>query len=86
MDAVRTAVAQLGGRAQIESRAGVGTTVRFTLPFTVIMSRVMTVEAGGQAFGIPLDALVETLRVPRERIRPLGAASGLRVARAAPCR
>jgi two-component system chemotaxis sensor kinase CheA len=75
MDAVRTAVAQLGGRAQIESRAGVGATVRLTLPFTVVMSRVMTVEAGGQAFGIPLDALVETLRAPREHIVPLGAGS-----------
>jgi two-component system chemotaxis sensor kinase CheA len=39
------------------------------------MSRVMTVEAGGQAFGIPLDALVETLRAPREHIVPLGAGS-----------
>ena len=75
MDAVRAAVAQLGGRAQIESRAGVGATVRLTLPFTVVMSRVMTVEVGGQAFGIPLDALVETLRAPREHIVPLGAGS-----------
>ena len=73
MDAVRTSLTQLGGRVEVESRAGKGATVRFTLPFTVIMSRVVTVEAGGQAFGIPLDALVETLRVPRDRILPLGA-------------
>lgn len=73
MDAVRTAAAKLGGRVQIESRQGAGTTVRFTLPFSVVMSRVITVEAGGQAFGIPLDALVETLRVPRAHILPLGA-------------
>jgi len=73
LDAVRTAAAQLGGQVEVESRAGVGATVRLTLPFTVVMSRVMTVEAGGQAFGIPLDALVETLRVPRDRILPLGA-------------
>jgi two-component system chemotaxis sensor kinase CheA len=73
MDAVRTAAGQLGGQVQIESRMGVGTTVRFTLPFSVVMSRVLTVEAAGQAFGIPLDALVETLRVPRAHIVPLGA-------------
>ena len=60
MDAVRTAVSQLGGRVQVETRAGVGTKVRFTLPFAVIMSRVMIVEAGGQAFGITLDALEES--------------------------
>jgi two-component system chemotaxis sensor kinase CheA len=73
MDAVRAAAAKLGGRVQVDSRRGAGTTVRFTLPFTVVMSRVMTVESGGQAFGIPLDALVETLRLPLERIRPIGA-------------
>jgi two-component system chemotaxis sensor kinase CheA len=39
-----------------------------------MMSQVMTVEAGGQLFGVPLDAVVETVRVPRESIRPIGAA------------
>ncbi|WP_334162492.1 chemotaxis protein CheA [Phenylobacterium sp.] len=74
MDAVRTAVERLGGRVRIASRAGEGTTVRFMLPFTVMMSRVMTVEAGGQVFGIPLEAVIETVRVPRGRIVPVGAA------------
>jgi two-component system chemotaxis sensor kinase CheA len=74
MDAVRVAVERLGGQVKVESRPGVGTTVRFTLPFTVIMTRVMTVEAGGQVFGIPLDGVVETVRVARDRISPVGAA------------
>ena len=74
MDAVRSAVERLGGRVRVESRAGHGTTVRFTLPFTVMITRVMTVEAGGQAFGVPLEAVVETVRIPRDRIAPVGAA------------
>ena len=69
MDVVRTAVERVGGRVSIESRAGLGTTVRFSLPFSVMMTQVMTVEAGGQMFGVPLDAIVETVSVPRDRHR-----------------
>ena len=74
MDAVRAAVERLGGRVAVVSRPGEGTLVRFTLPFTVMMTQVMTVEADGQAFGVPLDAVVETARVPREAISAIGAA------------
>ncbi len=77
MDAVRTAVKRLGGHVEANSTAGQGTTVRFTLPFSVMMTRVMTVEAGGQQFGIPLDAVVETLRVPRDGIFAIGAAHAI---------
>jgi two-component system, chemotaxis family, sensor kinase CheA len=41
------------------------------------MTRVMTVEAGGQKFGIPLDAVVETIRVPRNGIFAVGAAHAI---------
>jgi len=74
MDAVRSAVERLGGRVALESRAGKGTLVRFTLPFAVMMSRVLTVEQGGQLFGIPLDGVQETVRVDRADIRRIGAA------------
>jgi two-component system chemotaxis sensor kinase CheA len=74
MDAVRTAVEHIGGRVTIESEAGRGTTVRLMLPFSVMMTRVMTVEAGGQTFGIPLDAVIETIRIPRDRVQPIGTA------------
>jgi two-component system chemotaxis sensor kinase CheA len=75
MDAVRTSVARVGGAVTIESESGLGCTVRFVLPFSVMMTPVMTVEAGGQMFGIPLDAIAETVRVPRGRISPIGSAS-----------
>ncbi|MEI9994682.1 MAG: chemotaxis protein CheA [Rhizomicrobium sp.] len=72
LDAVRAAVERIGGRVGLSTDRGKGSTVRFTLPFSIMMTRVMTVEAGGQLFGIPLDSVVETARLPRERIRPIG--------------
>ena len=77
MDVVRTTIERLGGRVAIASTPGAGTTVRFELPFTVMMTRVLTVEAGGQVFGIPLDAVVETVRVPRADLAPVGAAQAM---------
>lgn len=72
MDVVRSNVERLGGTARIESKPGAGTTVTLRLPFSVMMTRVMTVEAGGQVFGIPLDCVIETARIPRSQISPVG--------------
>jgi two-component system chemotaxis sensor kinase CheA len=68
MDVVRTAVEQIGGRVSLASRVGAGTTVRLDLPMTIAMSRIMVVEAGGQLFGISMDAVSETVRVTPDRI------------------
>ena len=77
MDAVRTAVKRLGGQVELASEPGKGTTVRFMLPYSVIVSQVMTVRAGEQVFGIPLEAIVETVRVPASRIAPVGSAQAV---------
>jgi two-component system chemotaxis sensor kinase CheA len=68
MDVVRTAVEQIGGRVSLESKVGLGTTVRIDLPTTIAMSRIMVVEAGGELFGIAMDAVSETVRVTPDRI------------------
>jgi two-component system, chemotaxis family, sensor kinase CheA len=72
MDSVKAAVERLGGGVAIQSHFGHGTTIRLTLPFTVMMSRVMTVETAGQVFGFPLDTVVETAAIPREHIVAVG--------------
>jgi two-component system chemotaxis sensor kinase CheA len=68
MDVVRTAIEQIGGRVSLESKVGIGTTVRLDLPMTIAMSRIMVVEAGGQSFGIAMDAVSETVRVTPDRV------------------
>jgi two-component system chemotaxis sensor kinase CheA len=77
MDVVRTSVERLGGRVSVSSRPQHGTIVHFALPFTVMMTQVLTVEAAGQVFGVPLDSVIETVRVSRDAIAPIGAARAL---------
>jgi two-component system chemotaxis sensor kinase CheA len=77
LDAVRTAIERVGGSVSIASRAGKGTCVKFSLPFSVMMTQVITVEAGGQTFAIPVDALVEIIRVPSAAIADVGSAQAL---------
>jgi two-component system chemotaxis sensor kinase CheA len=74
MDAVRRAVERVGGHVSLASVAGRGTEVTLSLPFSVMMTHVMTVEAGGQMFGLPLEAIIETTRVPPAAISRVGAA------------
>ena len=77
MDVVRSAVEKMGGRVAIASRAGRGTTVQLNLPFSAMTAHVLTVEAGGQMFGIPLDTVIETIRVPVESLMGVGGATAL---------
>jgi two-component system, chemotaxis family, sensor kinase CheA len=71
MDVVRTSVDQIGGRVSLTTRAGVGTTVRLDVPVNIATSRIMVIECAGQTFGIPMDAVAETVRVTSDRIRQI---------------
>lgn len=73
MDAVRAAVSRLGGHVQIDSLQHRGSTVHFTLPFSVMMTKIMTVEIGERVFGIAFDSVVETVSLLPEQVMPLGA-------------
>jgi two-component system, chemotaxis family, sensor kinase CheA len=68
MDVVRNAVEQIGGRITLTSEVGTGTMIRLDLPISVAMSQIMIVDAGGQSFGVPMDAVTETLRLTPDRI------------------
>jgi two-component system chemotaxis sensor kinase CheA len=68
MDVVRAAAERMGGRVILASKLNAGTTVRLDLPMTIAMSRIMVVEAGGQSFGVAMDAVSETVRLTPDRI------------------
>jgi two-component system chemotaxis sensor kinase CheA len=68
MDAVRTAVQALGGRVSMSSRAGQGSTVAVSLPTSFAMARLVVLEAGGDRFAVPMNAIAETLRISRSEL------------------
>ena len=69
MDVVRAAVERANGSLQLESRKGVGTCIRLSVPLSMAVSNVIIVEADGQRFGLPIEQVIETVRVPRAKVR-----------------
>jgi two-component system chemotaxis sensor kinase CheA len=68
MDVVRSTVERMGGRVAIRSQARAGTTVTLDFPVKIALLRIMVVETGGQLLGIPMDAVLETVRLTPDRI------------------
>lgn len=69
MDAVKTMVSQAGGTIEMYSEVGVGTTFKLLLPQTMSVNRVMMFEVSDQMFGVGMDAVVETVKVPTSDIQ-----------------
>ncbi|WP_424813428.1 chemotaxis protein CheA [Roseococcus sp. YIM B11640] len=68
MDVVRAAASGLGGQVEILGEAGRGTTVRFVLPATSLLTPVMVIACGPDRFGVALADVEETTRVTKDRI------------------
>ena len=65
MDVVRANVEKVGGSVEVESRVGVGTTLRMRVPLTLAIVPALVVRSGGQSFALPQSALMELVYVPR---------------------
>lgn len=72
MDAVQTAADRLGGRVEIASTLGQGCSIRLRLPLSAILTRLLVIRVGAERYGVPLDRILETASVARDRIVPLG--------------
>jgi two-component system, chemotaxis family, sensor kinase CheA len=72
--AVRSAAERVAGSVSVANGVGQGATVRLALPLSMALVRIMTVESGGEVFGVPIDAVAETVRLPRDRL--IGIKSG----------
>ena len=65
MDVVRTNIEAIGGTVDIQSRRGVGTTVRVHVPLTLAIMPALVVHSAGQRFAIPQAAVNELVPVRR---------------------
>lgn len=73
MDAVRAAVARLGGEVSLVSRRGEGATATLSLPLTAMMVRLLVVSCANELYGIPFEKIVETIVVPGEAVTAIRA-------------
>lgn len=71
MDVVRNAIEKVNGSVYLESSLGKGTTIRLSLPLSMAVTNVMIVEFDRQIFGVPMDIVVETVRVPHQAINTI---------------
>ncbi len=67
MDVVRTNVEKIGGKVEIDSRAGKGTTLRLRIPLTLAIIPALIVRSLGQSFALPQGSLSELVHVPAEQ-------------------
>ena len=67
MDVVRTNVEKIGGKVEIDSRAGKGTTLRLRIPLTLAIIPALIVRSVHQSFALPQGALSELVHVSPEQ-------------------
>jgi len=71
MDVVRSAVEKINGTVVLSSELGKGTTICISLPLSMAVTQVMVIESDHQLFGVPMDHVVETVRVPKSAIHKI---------------
>lgn len=69
MDVVKTNVKELSGNIEIQSKLGVGTTFKITLPLTLSIIEGLIVTANAHRYVIPLNHVHETLKPSLNQIQ-----------------
>jgi two-component system, chemotaxis family, sensor kinase CheA len=70
MDVVKTNIESIGGTVDIQSRPGLGTTVRVRVPLTLAIIPALIVRCGDERFAIPQSAVNELVSVRHDRGGP----------------
>lgn len=68
MDVVKTNVTKLRGMINLESTVGAGTKIQIKLPLTLAIISGMIVKVDREQFVIPLNSVIEVIRVHSENI------------------
>lgn len=72
MDVVRRNIAELGGRIEIQSTLGKGTSIIIRLPLTLAILDGLSVAVGDETYIIPLAYIVESLQPQAAAISTVG--------------
>ena len=79
MDVVRTNVQKLKGTIDIISEVGKGSTFRVKLPLTLAIIQALLVESNKEIFSIPLDSVIEVVRISKDEIEQVGGREVIRL-------
>ena len=79
MDIVGDKVQKLKGTVSVESHAGQGTTFTIRLPMTLAVTRALLVRAAHETFALPMQSVVQILRLERKQIDKLGPSPVIRL-------
>jgi len=83
MDVVKSNLERLGGIIDIDSRVGIGTSLKIKLPLTLAIIPSQIISAGHEKYAIPQVNLDELLRIPagdiKEKIEKVGDAAVVRL-------
>ncbi len=69
MDVVKTNIEKMNGQAYIDSEEGGWTRLTVKLPLTLAIMRALIVQVGEDLFAIPLNTVVELVRVKEDLIK-----------------
>src|SRR5690606_3423510 len=67
MDVVKTRISQLNGSIEIESKLGVGTTMRIKVPLTLAILPTLMVMVQGRKFALPMSVVREIFELESAR-------------------
>ncbi|HET7578456.1 MAG TPA: chemotaxis protein CheA [Bacillales bacterium] len=69
LDVVKNKIESLGGRVEVDSEPGKGTTFMIQLPLSLSIIASMLIEAGSETYAIPLSSIVEIAVIRREDVQ-----------------
>ncbi|MDP3538483.1 MAG: Hpt domain-containing protein [Azonexus sp.] len=71
MDVVKTEVTELGGRVEIFSQPGKGTTFRLYLPLTLAVTQTLLVRVGTQLYAVPSTMIEQVMEMKEKQLAVL---------------
>ncbi len=71
MDVVKKSIEGFGGTINIRTKKDIGTTITLAIPVSLAVTSLLHVEMGGIHYGMPMDAVQETVKIDKDKIESL---------------
>jgi two-component system chemotaxis sensor kinase CheA len=71
MDVVKKSIEGFGGTISIRTAKDVGTTITLAIPVSLAVTSLLHVEMNSVHYGLPMDAVQETVKIDKEKIQSL---------------